>query len=172
MAKKSTAIALILVLSMLIWPLPTHAVEHLSAPERDYIIRAVASEYPSVTYAARVGIICVILNRLASPEYPDTAVAVISSMRDNFSFPAAQNTPSSDALRLTRDAFRAAESGARLVGDALSFTVAKTATPGDKIRSRLPLDMQFDNSAEWKRTDALLSELSDCKIIIDSVGFF
>ena len=172
MTKKLPLLLLALSLALTALPQSALAADPLSAHDRDYLIRAVAAQYPDVTYAARVAIVSVILCRVESPDYPSTAAGVIASMPENFPFPAPVDSASDDALRLTEDACRAVEAGARPVGELYNFTVAKTASPSRKITSRLPLDFRFDNRSESERLERILAELSFCPIVIDGIGFY
>ena len=54
----------------------------LSPEDEEFLVRSVAAEYPDMPYAARVGVISVILNRVEAEDYPRTAAGVISSYRN------------------------------------------------------------------------------------------
>ena len=143
----------------------------VSKPDRDYLIRTVASSYPDVSFAARVAITSVITNRIASPDYPDTAAGCIASLGDLFDFPP-QSKPASDALRMTDDALSISLSGADPTGGCTGFICHKRALAGNHLASRLPLDLYFDDTGE----DAIRREIADdlraCRIIIDGIGFY
>ncbi len=89
-----------------------------------YLIRAVAEECAAhdVSYAARVGIAAVVLNRIEDSRYPDTAAAVLSTWESPL-FAAAPSPDIADPheYRLTEDACTTALAGADPTGGALHF---------------------------------------------------
>lgn len=165
-------IALILSLALAVTSsavLPTH---ELTAADRDYLVRAVASSFPEVSFAARVGIISVIINRVSSEGYPDTAAGAIASMSSVFSLERISADPDPDIRRVTEDALGAVLAGARPVGDSTNFACHERALKGRGLASRIPLDLFFDNTSEQAIRSEILESLSSCTVIIDGIGFW
>lgn len=89
--------------------------------DAEYLVRAMTQECSEheLTYAARVGIAAVVLNRVEDARYPDTAAAVIAAW-DAFSPVTDHPIPDYEReYRLCLDAFRSAEAGADPTGGAL-----------------------------------------------------
>lgn len=143
----------------------------LTSADRDYLIRAVASSFPDVSFAARVGIISVIMNRISSDGYPDTAAGAIVSMSSSFAIERMSAKPDPKLRRITEDALEAVLAGARPVGDAVSFICHDRAMKRNSLAARLPLDLFFDNTSERSIKSEILTDLNSCTVIIDGIGF-
>ncbi|MBQ7314340.1 MAG: cell wall hydrolase [Clostridia bacterium] len=114
--------------------------------DAEYLIRAMAQECAGqeISYAARVGMTAVILNRVEDDRYPDTAAAVLAAW-DAFT-PADTPIPSYEQeYRLCTDAFRSAESGADPTGGALHFELLEP----DVIHDSPFYTVIIDNVAFW-----------------------
>lgn len=145
----------------------------LTSADRDYLVRAVASSFPDVSFAARVGIISVVINRITSEGYPDTAAGAIASLDGSFPlYRISSHRPDSKTLRITEDALEAVLAGGRPVGSCKSFVFHERALKGSGLSARIPLDLFFDNSAERKMKKEILDTLDSCSVIIDGVGFY
>lgn len=116
--------------------------------DADYLVRAMTQECTgqNISYAARVGMTAVILNRMEDDRYPDTAAAVLAAW-DLFDLCPPEMLPSSDEqeYRLCSDAFRSAESGADPTGGALHFELLE---PG-LIHDSPFYTVIIDNVAFW-----------------------
>ena len=143
----------------------------VSKPDRDYLIRTVASSYPDVSFAAGFSIPSVITNRIASPDYTDTAAGCIASLGDLFDFPP-QSKPAPDILRMTDDALAISLSGADPTGGCTGFICHKRALAGKYLKARLPLDLYFDDTGENAIRREIADDLRGCRIIIDGIGFY
>ncbi len=106
----------------------------LSEEEADFLIRAAAvaakgsmhlrgrnDTAPAASYAARIGIIATVLNRLSDPRFPDSIPWIITSDK-TFSAIASAVPVSEQDLALTRDALEAALAGFDPTGGALYFS--------------------------------------------------
>ncbi len=106
----------------------------LSEEEADYLIRSAAfaakgsmhihgrkDTRPAASYAARVGIIATVLNRMDDPRFPDSIPYIIASDR-TFSPAAPAAALSEYDLELTRSALEAALQGFDPTGGALYFS--------------------------------------------------
>ncbi len=147
------------------------AAVHLNPRDSDFLVRAVASSYPDASFAARTAITSVITNRIASPDYPDTAAGCIASLGDLFDLSAIAECDT-DALRMTSDALVLSLSGADPTGGCTGFIPHKRSSGRSSIASRLPLDLYFDDSGESSIRREILTDLSECRIIIDGIGFY
>lgn len=101
----------------------------LCEAEADLLVRSAAAvsrgnSRTEASYAARVGIIATVLNRMADPRFPDSAVRVIAADR-TFSRTAPAGEFSENELALTRSALNAALRGMDPTDGALYFS-----TPG------------------------------------------
>lgn len=83
----------------------------------------------AASYAARVGIIATVLNRLDDPRFPDSVTLIIASDR-TFSEAAPAVEQSESDLSLTRAALDAALHGFDPTNGALYFS-----TPGDRVNT-------------------------------------
>ena len=143
----------------------------LSPEDEEVLVRSVVAEYPDLTYAARVGVISVILNRVEAEDYPRTAAGVISTYRSadgslRFAERELAGVEEADprSWRMTRDACAAVLSGADITGGALNFEVM------DEIPR--PLDLDFDDRGEEEYARALRERCKKYKLVVDGVGFW
>ncbi len=110
----------------------------LSEEEADFLVRSAAfaakgsmhtrgknDSRPAASYAARVGIIATVLNRMADPRFPDSIPWIITS--DKTFSPAACAVRLTDReLALTKAALEAALAGFDPTGGALYFSTPTT----------------------------------------------
>lgn len=155
---------------------PCYAVNYQpSGAERELIIRAVASSYPDVDYAERVGICAVLLNRMASEDYPNTAGGVIASFIAEGEFACFDGSAGHIAeklLRLTSDALDCALNGADPSGGMMNFITADRL-----VEARGRVDFDFDDTYE---DGVMRSKISGLRrrarggdmLLIDKIGFW
>ena len=133
----------------------------LSPLDRKVLIHAVASSYPDVGFAGRVGICSVVLGRMDDDRFPDSAADVIAHFGDGcFS---SSSKPDEKVLRLTRDALDLALAGADVTSGALYFTVIDD---GDPV-----YDLRFDNSGEKEKYRVVENCADRFTVIADGIGF-
>ena len=135
--------------------------------DAEFLVGSIAAEYGKLPYAARVGVVAVILNRMKAQAYPDTAAGVISTYRNedgSLRFRARRLAASERALRMTRDAYAAVASGADVTGGALNFEFV------DIDRGKLDLD--FDDHGEDEHKREVAERCRKYKLVIDGVGFW
>ena len=135
--------------------------------DAEFLIKAVSAEYGDMRYAARVGVISVILNRVEAQKYPDTAAGVISTYRNedgSLRFRARRLASSERALRMTRDAYIAVATGADITDGALNFEFV------EKISRKLDFDFDDHGEDEHARETAKLYKMY--KLVVDGVGFW
>jgi len=109
---------------------PTVEIPSLCEAEADLLVRSAAAasrgnSRTEASYAARVGIIATVLNRMADSRFPDSAVRVISADR-TFSRTAPAGIFSEEELALTRSALNAALRGLDPTDGALYFSTPDT----------------------------------------------
>lgn len=139
--------------------------------DRDYLVRAMAANYGEETYAAQVGIAAVVLRRMGTAGYPDSAAGVIEGLRAEGEFtkyPACsrvgEDSPDdSRTLRIASDAVRDALRGADPAEGFLSFRT---------VRPRRGFDLRFDDAREDESARQTLISLSECEVIIGNAGFW
>ncbi len=85
----------------------------------EYLVQSMAQECADLSYAARVGIAAVILNRVEDSRFPDTAAGVIASW-DKFDIRSTVVVDERE-YRLCADAYSIAAYGADPTGGALYF---------------------------------------------------
>ncbi len=143
----------------------------LSDEDAEFLVRAVAAEYPELSFAARVAIIATVSNRVQSTMFPETAAGVISSYRNSAGELMFRVTDLTNVERrfpqsykMTRDAYLLVCRGADPTGGALSFEVL--------TMPRTEYDLRFDDGSEQDRKteEARISE--GYKLVIDGVGFY
>ena len=155
--------------------LPLHADSSrpkLNGADRDYLIKVVAASYPDVSFGARVAIISVVMNRVASADYPDTAAGALASFGDMFDLLGVSHKIDTEVLHLTSDAMHVVENGADPTDNCTSFVCLERVKRGGKLISRIPLDLFFNDYSEENIKKEILSSMSHCKIIIDGIGFY
>lgn len=117
--------------------------------DADYLVRAMTEECAAhdISYAARVGIAAVILNRVENDRYPDTAAAVLSTWEGPLFDTALTPAIPTDIreYRLCMDACKSAESGADPTGGALNFEILDPTLINDSPYYTLVID----NTAFW-----------------------
>jgi len=141
--------------------------DELTTEDADFLIRSVASEYEDMPYAARAGVIAVIMNRVEAEEYPDTAAGVISTYRNedgSLRFNERSLMTSEKALRMTRDAYVGVMNGADVTEGALNFEFIKGLSR--------KLDFDFDDRSEDEHARELAMQCRKYKLVIDGVGFW
>ncbi len=143
----------------------------LSPEDEEFLVRSVAAEYGEMPYAARVGVIAVILNRVEAEDYPRTAAGVILAYRNADGSPrfaerelAGVEEADSRVWRMTRDACAAVLAGADITGGALNFEVIEEIPR--------PLDLDFDDRGEEEYARALRERCKKYKLVVDGVGFW
>ncbi|MBQ4592864.1 MAG: cell wall hydrolase [Clostridia bacterium] len=115
--------------------------------DAEYLARSMTRECSEhdISYAARVGIASVVLNRMEDDRYPDTAAAVIASWD---AFLPAEDYPIPDyerEYRLCMDACRSAGDGADPTGGALYFEFLEK----DVVNDSPYYTVIIDNTAFW-----------------------
>lgn len=123
--------------------------------DAELIARAVATSYPEAEFGAKVGICAVILNRIGTYGYPDTAAGVIRAADSGFDADILAADVSEKSLRFAKDACLAAISGNDPTGGLLSF-------------ERLPTPTRKDNLYDFANS----LDLSKYKVVIGGVGFY
>ena len=117
----------------------------LHPEDAEYLARTLTNECagPNISYAARVGIAAVILNRMEDDRYPDTAAAVLNAWNVT---PTRLERPLDEKdYRLSLDACRAACDGADPTGGALSYEILEpNLTPESPYYT-----VVIDNVAFW-----------------------
>jgi len=162
-----------LVVSTAIFPINAADANHTINPvDRDYLIKAVAASYPDVSFGARVAIAAVVVNRVKSPDYPDTAAGAIVSLGDMFNQVGSAKKISPEILRLTADAVDTVLAGADPTGGCTSFVCHERVMRGGEISARTPLDLFFNDYSEENIKHDILTSMSYCKVIIDGIGFY
>jgi hypothetical protein len=143
----------------------------LTPEDADFLIRSVSAEYGEISYAARVGVISVIVNRAQSGLYPRTAAGVISTYRNSdgsmrFTEKAITSVDeaSTKTWRMTQDAYTAVMSGADVTDGALNFEFIE--------RVPVKLDFDFDDHGEDEYAREMDRRCKKYKLVIDGVGFW
>ncbi len=142
--------------------------------DAEFMICAVACEYPDLSLAARVGILAVIKNRIASDGFPESAAGVISSYMetdgqfrfDRKNYAVLFDDPSkraSEAYRMTADAYLLVRHGADPTNGALYFDVL------DPFPTKY--DFRFDDYSEDERKIEENRIAEEYKTVIDGVCF-
>ena len=131
--------------------------------DRDYLIGAIAVNYGGADLAAQVGIAAVVLRRMDTVGFPDTAAGVIGGLRAEGEFPAEPpDALPPRALRVARDAVTAAEAGADPGEGALYFR---------RVERRGGFDLHFDDFREDSEAKRTRRELGWCPVVIGEIGF-
>ena len=114
----------------------------LTPEDADFLIRSVSAEYGEISYAARVGVVAVIMNRVESEEYPGSATGVIvtyrnsdGSMRFTEKAITSVDEASTKTWRMTQDAYFSVINGGDITDGALNFEFIE--------------HVQKDGSVEW-----------------------
>ena len=139
----------------------------LSPEDAEFLVRSVAAEYGDMPYAARVGVVAVIMNRVESEEYPGSATGVIVTYRNadgSLRFNKKSLQASDRALRMTQDAYTAVMSGADVTDGALNFEFIE--------RVPVKLDFDFDDHGEDEYAREMDRRCKKYKLVIDGVGFW
>jgi hypothetical protein len=139
----------------------------LTPEDADFLIRSVSAEYSEISYAARVGVVSVIMNRVESEEYPGSATGVIVTYRNadgSLRFNKKSLQASDRALRMTQDAYTAVMSGADVTDGALNFEFIE--------RVPVKLDFDFDDHGEDEYAREMARRCKKYKLVIDGVGFW
>lgn len=139
----------------------------LSPEDAEFLVRSVAAEYGDMPYAARVGVVAVIMNRVESEEYPGSATGVIVTYRNadgSLRFNKKSLQASDRALRMTQDAYFSVINGGDITGGALSFEFV------EQIPRKL--DFDFDDHSEDKYAREMQTKYKKYKLAIDGVGFW
>ncbi len=168
--KKMFVIALsVLLICCAAW-VPVGAAQ-LSDEDAEFLIRAVAAEYPELSLAARVAIMATVKNRVGSPMYPETAAGVVSSYRGSdgelvFRVADLANVERRfpRSYKMTRDAYLLVCRGADPTEGALSFEVLEMP--------RTEYDLHFDDRSEDERRTEEARIAESYKLVIDGVGFY
>ncbi|MBE6626373.1 MAG: cell wall hydrolase [Ruminococcaceae bacterium] len=142
----------------------------ISEAEINYLSRAIAVSYPKISYGGRVAIAAVVLNRMETVGFPDSACGAVMSLVSEGEFSAVYEVAGkidSKTVRLSSDAVEAAISGADPTGGALYFeSVGSEKWHGDLL---------FNDSAEdqMRRTmeNYFLQKYGEAAVIIDNIGF-
>ena len=139
----------------------------LTPEDADFLVRSVAAEYGEMSYAARVGVVSVILNRMAAEAYPDTAAGVISTYRNadgGMRFNKKSLRASDRALRMTQDAYFSVMNGGDITDGALNFEFVESP--------RKKLDFDFDDHGEDEYAREMQVRSKKYKLVTDDVGFW
>ena len=144
---------LIFAVMFLLMPAAARADEVMS--DEDLIIRAAATSWPDAGLGAKTAICAVVLNRMKAEGFGDSAAAVIREADSGFD-PARLLDPVDEKnLRMTRDAYMAAVSGADPTGGMLYF-------------EKLPEPSRKDNRVEFEEE----MDLSAYGAVIGGFGFY
>ena len=143
---------------------PTEQTEEvrLTARDRAYLESMLAANYGGDSYAAEVGIAALVLRRMRTPGYPDSAAGVIAALRAEGEF-ALPPKEEENALRRARDAVRDAACGMDPSGGALFFRSAPALTG---------FDLRFDDTREDAAARTAERMLADCRVVCGRVGFW
>ena len=140
---------------------------NLTPEDADFLVRSVAAEYGEMSYAARVGVIAVIINRVESGPYPKTAAGVIGMYRNadgSLRFNKKSLDASEKAMRMTRDAYFSVMNGGDITEGALNFELI------EEIPRKL--DFDFDDHGEDEHARETAERCRRYKLVTDGVGFW
>ena len=143
----------------------------LTPEDADFLIRSVSAEYGEISYAARVGVVAVIMNRVESEEYPGSATGVIvtyrnsdGSMRFTEKAITSVDEASTKTWRMTQDAYFSVINGGDITDGALNFEFIE--------RVPVKLDFDFDDHGEDEYAREMDRRCKKYKLVIDGVGFW
>ena len=139
--------------------------DRIRLTERDgaFLASMLAANYGGEPYAAQVGIASVVLRRMRTAGFPDSAAGVIAAFAFEGEFtepPAAREDPG--RLRRARDAVRDALRGMDPSDGATFFRSVEPASG---------FDLRFDDAREDAAGRVAERLLADCRVVCGRVGF-
>ena len=140
-----------------------------TSEDADFLISRIATDFPDLSLAARVGVIEVIYSRTATDGYPKTAAGVIDAYRNSAgervfgrrSSPAERDWRS---YKMTEDAYKLATDGVMITGGATNFELI------EPVQRRY--DLKFDDTAEDEYEREMAEVYRKYRVVIDGVGFW
>lgn len=142
----------------------------LNEAEADYLARVIAATYPEISFGGRVAVAAVVLNRMDTVGYPDTAGGAVMSIAaegELGGIVSAAGKIDEKLLRVTKDAVYTAVSGADPTKGAIRF---------ETVKNEGGADLRFDDSTEDKAArenrNYFVEKYGVEAVLIDGMGFW